>query len=173
MTDPVHPGSAQIHRGYLPGAIGRITEMHARYYARTVGFGQYFESKVAAGLAEFTGRLEHPRNGLWLAVQNDTIVGSIAIDGEDLGGNVAHLRWFILDDSLRGGGFGKQLLSAAIDFCDQQQFAETQLWTFSGLDVARKLYETAGFQLVQQQAASQWGKEMIEQQFTRPSAPPR
>ncbi|WPH96169.1 GNAT family N-acetyltransferase [Klebsiella pneumoniae] len=39
------------------------------------------------------------------------IVGSLAIDGEDLGQQEAHLRWFILDDSCRGTGIGRRLLS--------------------------------------------------------------
>ena len=36
-----------IHRGYLPGCIGRITTMHAAYYGEQVGFGVQFEAKVA------------------------------------------------------------------------------------------------------------------------------
>ena len=32
-----------IVEGYHPGMIGRAVEMHARYYARAVGFGRYFE----------------------------------------------------------------------------------------------------------------------------------
>ena len=36
--------------GYRPGANGRVTEFHGRYYHRHWGFGLYFESKVAAGL---------------------------------------------------------------------------------------------------------------------------
>ncbi len=172
MTNPATDSPLEIHRGYLPGAIGRITEMHALYYSRAVGFGQYFESKVAGGLAEFASRLDRPCNGLWLALHEGRIAGSIAIDGEDLGGNIAHLRWFIIDDRIRGSGLGRKLLSTAIRFCDTQQFSETQLWTFSGLDAARKLYEAQGFQLEQQYAASQWGQEMSEQKFVRagPSA---
>jgi hypothetical protein len=54
------------------------------------------------GLAEFSARLNAQCNHIWLAVQEGNIVGSVAIDGEDLGNNQAHLRWFILDDSCRG-----------------------------------------------------------------------
>jgi hypothetical protein len=36
-----------ISTGYRPGAIGRIAELHARYYHPLVGFGLAFESKVA------------------------------------------------------------------------------------------------------------------------------
>jgi hypothetical protein len=42
-----------LHHGYLPGCIGRITQLHASYYARTVGFGVPFEAKVATELAQF------------------------------------------------------------------------------------------------------------------------
>ncbi|MCS5961630.1 hypothetical protein LNP74_31290 [Klebsiella pneumoniae subsp. pneumoniae] len=44
------------------------------------------------------------------------------MDGEDLGQREAHLRWFILDDSCRGSGIGRRLLSEAMAFCDSRQF---------------------------------------------------
>ena len=39
-----------IQQGYAPGCIGRITELHADFYSRLVGFGLPFEAKVAHGL---------------------------------------------------------------------------------------------------------------------------
>jgi DNA-binding MarR family transcriptional regulator/GNAT superfamily N-acetyltransferase len=156
-----------IERGYQPGVIGRVAQMHASYYARNFGFGQFFESQVATGMAEFTARLDRPCNALWTAVQADRIVGSIAIDGEDLGGDVAHLRWFIVDDSLRGTGVGRALLQQALAFCDQQGRTVVHLWTFQGLDAARRLYESLGFVLAQEQHGSQWGKQVVEQRFVR------
>lgn len=157
----------QVSSGYQAGAIGRVTEMHARFYARHAGFGQFFESKVASGLAEFTGRLDNPRNGMWVATQGERIVGSVSIDGEDLGQDLAHLRWFIVDDGLRGAGVGRRLLAQALDFCDSQGFAGIHLWTFKSLDAARRLYEDAGFKLEEEQPGSQWGKEVVEQRFVR------
>ncbi|EJL94251.1 transcriptional regulator [Herbaspirillum sp. CF444] len=157
----------RIVAGYQAGVIGRMVQMHAMFYARSVGFGSFFESKVAAGLAEFVPRLEHSRNGLWLAVQGQRIVGSVAIDGQDLGDNKAHLRWFIVDDGLRGAGVGRRLMDAAMAFCDAQGFASVQLWTFRGLDAARRLYEGSGFRLKEEWPGAQWGKEMVEQRFER------
>ena len=93
--------------------------------------------------------------------------GKVAIDGEDLGQQEAHLRWFILDDSCRGSGIGRRLLSEAMAFCDSRQFSAVQLWTFKGLDAARKLYESFGFTLIREWQGEQWGKVMTEQQFTR------
>lgn len=82
----------QIASGYHPGLIGRITQMHMAYYAPFAGFGQRFESVVAGGLASFCDRLHQPNNQIWLAIHDQQIVGSVAIDGEDLGNNTAHLR---------------------------------------------------------------------------------
>lgn len=156
-----------IVTGYHPGMIGRITEMHGRYYAREHDFGAFFESKVAAGLADFAGRLDKPCNQIWLAMLDGRIVGSVAIDGEDLGSGEAHLRWFILDDGCRGSGAGRTLMAEAMRFCDERQFPAVQLWTFNKLTAARRLYESFGFTLTKEWVGSQWGSMITEQQFTR------
>ena len=156
-----------IEKGYRAGAIGRITEMHAHFYTRHAGFGQFFESQVATGLAEFAARLDNPRNGLWVAQKAGRIVGSIAIDGDDMGNSNAHLRWFIVDDSIRKGGIGRKLLTQAVDFCDQVGFPETHLWTFDGLHAARHLYEANDFKLVKEHRGKQWGETVTEQLFVR------
>jgi DNA-binding MarR family transcriptional regulator/GNAT superfamily N-acetyltransferase len=156
-----------IVAGYQPGLIARVTEMHALYYSRTSGFGQRFESVVAGGLAEFCDRLDKPCNEVWLGIQDGRIVGSLAIDGEDLGEGIAHLRWFIVDDGVRGSGAGRELLNAAMAFVDEMGFAETHLWTFAGLLAARHLYEAYGFQCAEERPGSQWGSKVLEQRFVR------
>lgn len=161
------PDELKIEQGYLPGMIGRIAEMHGSYYAREHNFGRFFEAKVASGLAEFSGRLDKPCNQIWLAVLNDRIVGSVAIDGEDLEQGEAHLRWFIIDDGCRGHGAGKKLLNEAILFCDSVGFSAVHLWTFNKLTTARRLYESFGFTLAKEWEGDQWGSLITEQQFTR------
>ncbi|MEN5237547.1 MULTISPECIES: bifunctional helix-turn-helix transcriptional regulator/GNAT family N-acetyltransferase [Pseudomonas] len=166
------PASAiQISSGYRPGLIGRIAEMHGVYYARHSGFGSYFERKVATGVAEFIGRLDDPRNAIWVASQGERIVGSVAIDGQGHGDSTAHLRWFILDDGCRGAGAGRRLLHEAMTFCDRQGFSAIELWTFKGLDAARRLYESFGFELTHEAPGNQWGAKVIEQQFVRRVGP--
>lgn len=155
--------------GYQPGLIARVTDMHMRYYAREHGLGQRFETLVAGGLAEFCDRLDNPLNAVWTAQTGGEIVGSLAIDGEDMGAGIAHLRWFIVADGLRGGGAGKRLLDAALAFADGHGFSETHLSTFAGLDAARHLYETRGFELADERVGRQWGRELVEQRFVRRS----
>ncbi len=158
---------AEIRSGYRTGLVGRMTEMHALYYARRAGFGSRFETVVAGGLAAFCDRLERPGNEIWAALEGERIVGSIAIDGEDLGPGISHLRWFIVDPKMQGTGVGRRLLETALAFSDAQDFAETHLWTFAGLDAARHLYEAHGFVLAEERLGSQWGVEMLEQRFVR------
>jgi GNAT superfamily N-acetyltransferase len=141
--------------------------MHADFYARHWNFGAFFERRVATNLAEFIGRVDRPANRIWLALQGDRIVGSVAIDGEDLGADQAHLRWFILDDGCRGGGIGRRLMAEAVAFCDRSGFQATQLFTFKGLEAARRLYEDYGFTLTSEEVGDQWGSVVTEQQFTR------
>jgi DNA-binding MarR family transcriptional regulator/GNAT superfamily N-acetyltransferase len=166
-ADPADVSPVLIKTGYQPGVVARCIEMHALYYARTSGFGCAFEAAVAGGLAEFVKRLDKRCNQLWWATQAGHVVGMIAIDGEDMGQDCAHLRWFIVEDGMRGTGIGRELLSEAISFCNNKGFKETQLWTFRGLDAARRLYEKQGFALAEERLGCQWGEEVMEQRFVR------
>ncbi|WP_319410244.1 helix-turn-helix domain-containing GNAT family N-acetyltransferase [uncultured Cohaesibacter sp.] len=157
----------RIGTGYSPGLIGQISSLHSQFYYDLVGFGSIFEGIVASGMSEFMGRLDKPCNEFWHVCENRKILASLALDGEDLGNNIAHLRWFIVDASLRGKGFGHKLMRSALDFADQTGFVETHLSTFKGLDAARHIYESYGFVLTEEKADTTWGKEVIEQQFVR------
>ncbi len=155
----------QIRAGYVPGCIGDVASLHARYYAQASGFGVYFERKVASELAEFAEGLPAAGKNMWLYVDNGRTLASIVIDG-DLATRQAHLRWFIVDESLRGMGVGRALLQQAMDFVDAH-YDETYLWTFKGLDAARHLYEAAGFTLAESAEGRQWGSVVVEQRFVR------
>jgi GNAT superfamily N-acetyltransferase len=155
----------EICKGYVPGAIGRVVELHGAYYHAHWGFCAFFEAKVAGGLAEFINRYDDQHDGLWTVTINSRVEGSIAIDGAHTAQEGAHLRWFIISDALRGQGVGNQLINVAIDFCRFKQYPRIYLWTFEGLHAARHLYEQAGFVLVEQHRGSQWGTEVEEQRF--------
>ena len=149
--------------GWLPGAVGAVAALHGRYYAREHGFGVRFEAKVAAECAEFCPRIDPTRDGLWLLVDGGRIAGSIAIDGS--GPDAAHLRWFIVDDEMRGRGLGRRLIEAAMGFCRRAGHRRVYLTTFAGLDAARALYEQQGFRLVAEADGETWGTRVREQRF--------
>jgi len=152
-------------KGYVPGAIGRIAELHAVYYNQAWGFGKFFEAKVAAELSKFIGRLDENRDAMWTACLEGRVEGGIAIDGIKAKTDAAHLRWYILSPQLKGQGLGNHLLAEALNFCRSKQYKKVYLWTFQGLNPARHLYEKFGFKLVEEHEGKQWGKTVIEQKF--------
>ena len=155
----------EIVKGYLPGALGRVAELHGDYYHRHWGFGLFFEAKVAIELAEFLKRYDEDRDGFWTARRNGRIEGTITLDGLHAGKQGAHLRWFILSDALRGQGAGNLLFDAALGFCRERGYGKVYLWTFEGLHAARHLYEKNGFRLVEERRGRQWGVDVNEQRF--------
>ncbi len=154
-----------IQKGYIPGAIGRMAELHGTYYHQNWGFGLFFEAKVATELSEFLGRFDESRDGFWTVCKNGQVEGGIAIDGKKASSEGAHLRWFILSPEVRGRGFGHQLMEEAISFCKKKDYKRIYLNTFEGLHPARHLYEKFGFKLVFQNEGTQWGAKVIELKF--------
>ncbi len=150
---------------YVPGAVGRIVELHATYYSQNWGFGQFFELKVAAELTEFLSRSDPKRDGFWTALANGRVEGSVVIDGIHAADEGAHLRWFILSEVVRGRGVGRRLMEEAVGFCREKGYSCIYLWTFEGLDAARHLYEEFGFTLAEQREGLQWGSKVNEQRF--------
>lgn len=161
------PLGHKILEGYQTGMIGDVAAMHGRTHGHIIGNGSVFESVVAAAMAEFMPRVDRPMNNSWNVLDGGRVIGTITIDGEDLDGNIAHLRWFILSERLRGQGLGRQLLQKALDHCDRLGFDEIHLWTLKGLDAARTLYEKTGFELTNEYIGDQWGKAVAEQKFVR------
>lgn len=152
----------QLH-DYIPGAIGRITALHAHYYSKHWNFGLFFEAKVAAELAGLLNRFDVERDFFKVAVRDDRIIGGIVIDGSD--NREARLRWFIVEEGHQGLGVGRKLMQAAVDHCHKVGFEKVYLWTFAGLDAARRLYEDFGFKLILEHDDDQWGRTVTEQQF--------
>ena len=124
--------------GYYPGAIGKITEIHAIYYSE---------------------------NWFWVATKNGKFAGAVAIDGQMADTEGARLRWFIVAPEFQNSGLGKKLISQAVEFCRKKKYPKVFLWTFEGLDAARRLYEREDFRLSETHSADQWGRHIKEQKF--------
>lgn len=151
--------------GYVPGVIGRITELHGTYYNKHWSFGLFFEAKAAYEISELFQRFDAQHDGFWAAHADGKIVGSVVIDGKDRAGAGARLRWFILDEAYHGQGIGQHLITLALDFCRNAGMRHVYLTTFAGLDTARYLYERHGFKLVEEAEDSHWGMLVREQKF--------
>lgn len=155
----------EICTGYEAGVIGRVVELHGLYYNKVWNFTAIFEAKVATELAAFAYHYNPELDGFWWVKQGDRLEGSIVITGRNAYEEGAHLRWFIMSEAIRGQGLGNQLIEKAIDFCKAKNYPSVQLWTFAGLHAAIALYKKMGFQLAKEQKGTQWGAEVIEQQY--------
>jgi GNAT superfamily N-acetyltransferase len=153
-------------RGYYPGVLGKITEMHAVYYHENWKFDISFETQVGSELSIFMKEFDPRKDGFWSATVAGRFAGAIAIHGSQAGSEGVRLRWFIVDPDLQCSGVGTALMKEAILFCKSAGHDKIFLWTFKGLDPARRVYERHGFQLVEEHQVEQWGSNLLEQKFT-------
>jgi len=154
-------------RGFRPGLLGDVTALHGRYYAAHWGFTTFFEAKVASGLAAFASRYDPARDLVLSVAEGNRTLGSVTIDGSDPAApeGLLHLRWFILAEEAHGKGLGRALIDEALAFSRGSGRPGVYLWTFDGLTAARRLYDRAGFVLVEEHPGDTWGTRVTEQRF--------
>jgi GNAT superfamily N-acetyltransferase len=158
--DKVHSKMFTL-RSHCPGDIGYITYRHAMFYSQIYGFDTTFDAYVASGLSKFIMQYDPSKEHLWVAEEEITHVGSIAIVKKEEA--VAQLRWFLVEQQARGRGLGKKLLHEAIAFCERRNYQKIILWTVSNLYAARKLYEQSGFHVITNKTHQIWGQELTEE----------
>jgi len=135
------------------GDLGRIVALHGTAYESLAGFGLRFEAYVARTVAEYV--LDNDVRGkVWLADRDGELAGCAAI--AERPGNVAQLRWVLVDTANRGTGLGRTLVTHAIDWCVVRDFDCIRLETTEGLPVSMQLYQKLGFRTVSSEVAELW-----------------
>jgi GNAT superfamily N-acetyltransferase len=135
---------------------------HSEYYNRVYGFNHEFGEYVRKPLTELMER-NSPRERVWLLHRNGAVAGCIAL--AMVSEEVSQLRWYYVDESLRGKGFGNRLMTLLTDFARNQGYKQIILWTVSQLEEARRIYERHGFRLEEEVSHTVWGLELTEQKF--------
>ncbi|WP_047047030.1 GNAT family N-acetyltransferase [Vibrio mexicanus] len=158
----------EITHQLQPGDLGQIVKQHGLLYAKEFGYDYTFEAYVAEPLAQFAKR-QNPRECIWLAKTDGSLVGSICIC--EVSESVAQLRWYSVDPIARGRGLGKQLMDQAIAFCQQQNYQKIILWTVDGLAVSKSLYLRYGFTVSHEDERELWGKVQLEQCYEKDLSP--
>jgi ribosomal protein S18 acetylase RimI-like enzyme len=161
-ADGTPAGAITLRTDLRPGDVGSVVYLHGVLYARERGFDPTFEAYVAGPLAEFV-RAASPRDRIWIAEQNDRMVGCVAIVGAAPA--TAQIRWFLVHPDVRRAGLGKRLLGEAIAFCQEAGYEQIILWTESALEAAARLYRGAGFEKVEEKPGRMWGVDLIEEKY--------
>ena len=140
-----------IRRHYEPGIIGRIGELHGRFYADAWGTGAAFEIFTLRALIDFFERYDPARDLFLTAHAGDTVIGSLAVQGRVGADDAAQIRFVIVDPGYHGRGTGKAMLTAALAWCREQPYRTLFLWTVhhAAQTQSRTMYEHAGFQVVE------------------------
>ena len=147
------PHNIEIRDELRAEDLGRIIALHGKCYDRLPGFGLKFEAFVARTLAEYV--LETGANGcIWLAERDGELIGCTAIVLRDK--QQAQLRWVLVDQSARGAGLGKELVSRALKFARDNTCRAVTLETTDGLPESQALYEDLGFTVAANSEEELW-----------------
>ncbi|MDB6084974.1 MAG: marR family protein [Gammaproteobacteria bacterium] len=166
-TDATRETIATV-RPYRIGDVGWAIEQHGRLYAEEFGWNGEFEALVAGLFAAFAGNHDPESEQFWVAEADGERVGCVFVVRNQKDPRTAQLRCLLVTPAGRGLGLGRRLVDQCIDFARSAGYERMLLWTNDVLVAARRIYEAAGFALVEESAHHSFGRRLVGQIWTRP-----
>jgi N-acetylglutamate synthase-like GNAT family acetyltransferase len=154
----------EIRSAERPGDLGWMVWQHGEVYAGTLGWDSSFEALVAQIVADFANAPDDPRRAGWIAELDGQRVGCVlCVPGAEP--SVAVLRILLVTPGARGHGAGVALVDACVAHARAAGCAEVTLWTNDVLASARRIYEAAGFELVDSEEHHSFGEDLVGQHW--------
>jgi DNA-binding MarR family transcriptional regulator/GNAT superfamily N-acetyltransferase len=157
------PAIPYVLRPHQPGDMGWVAHRHGVLYAQEYGWDETFEALVAEIAAKFIRHFDPQRERCWMAERAGAVVGSVFLVKRSK--SVAQLRLLLVEPDARGLGIGRQMVEECIRFSRQKGYRKIMLWTNDVLTSARKIYEQAGFRLVEESRHHSFGKDLLGQNW--------
>lgn len=154
------PGDVVL-RDPLPGELGWVVKRHGEIYAAEYGWNAEFEGLVAGIVGQFTASLDPRIERCWIAELRGEPAGSIFLVKDKA--KAAKLRLLLVEPWARGHGVGGRLVDACLGFAREAGYAKVRLWTNAELHGARRLYQRAGFRMVDESRAHRFGRDQVFQ----------
>ena len=154
-----------VLRAPRPGDYGWVISRHGAIYAEEFGWNQEFEALVARIVADFAQGHDPKREAAWIAEVDGGPVGCVFCATKD--DTTAQLRILLVEPSARGLGIGARLVDECLRFARQAGYTSITLWTNDVLVSARRIYEAAGFELVEEEPHHSFGHDLVGQYWAR------
>jgi DNA-binding MarR family transcriptional regulator/N-acetylglutamate synthase-like GNAT family acetyltransferase len=148
-----------------PGDMGWIIYRQAELYAQEYGWNTEYEALVAEITARFVREFDPAGERCWVAEMDGKVIGSVFIVRLDE--NTAKLRLLYVDPCARGLGIGTRLVDECLRFARRAGYKKMVLWTNSVLVGARRIYDKAGFHLIEEEPHHSFGKDLVGQVLAR------
>jgi DNA-binding MarR family transcriptional regulator/N-acetylglutamate synthase-like GNAT family acetyltransferase len=158
-----------ILRTHQPGDMGWIIHRHGVLYAEEYGLDTTFEALVARIAARFIENFDVRRERCWIAERDGEVVGSVLLlkDSDE----IAKLRLLYVEPEVRRLGIGRRLVGECVAFARRSGYRKLTLWTNDVLVSARRIYESAGFDLVREEPHHSFGRDLVGQYWELRLAP--
>jgi DNA-binding MarR family transcriptional regulator/GNAT superfamily N-acetyltransferase len=150
-------------RDPLPGEIALAMSQQAKLYAAEYGWTDEYEALAMEIAAKFIREFKPERERCWIAEVEGEIAGAVFLVRVDDG--TAKLRLLHVEPHTRGMGIGRRLVAECIAFARQSGYRELVLWTNDVLVSARRIYEAAGFKLIEEERHHSFGKDLVGQNW--------
>lgn len=147
------------------GEMGWIVHRQSVLYEQEYGWNAEYEALVAEIVAKFIREFDPKWERCWIAEKDGKVVGSVFIVRQDE--STAKLRLLYVEPSARGLGIGRRLVDECLRFAKSVGYKRIVLWTNSVLTDARKIYEKAGFKLMEEAPHHSFGKDLMGQVWGR------
>lgn len=128
------------------GDLSWLSWRHMQTVAAEHGWNARYEGRLMEIGAYVLLRLDPERERFWIAERHGDILGCVGMVHED--DRTARLRMMFVEPQARGLGLGRRLLETCFGFAREKGYAAIVLWTLDVLGPARRLYTSAGFELV-------------------------
>lgn len=165
LADEHPPPRTVVLRAPEPGDYGWVVARHGAIYAAEYGWDETFEGLVARIVADYVAEHDPAREAAWIAEVDGEPAGCVFCMAKDE--TTAQLRILLVEPSARGLKIGTRLVDECLRFAKRAGYTSIILWTNDVLVSARRIYEAAGFELVEAEPHHSFGHDLVGQYWSR------